>query len=105
MKVKRAIAACSLAAVILSSSVALADTNYFWHGKWEHGDTSYLWEPGVVYSDYGSYCYELSYAKVVNANGVMKDMWAPSDKCNASVTAPGVPFKVDYAYYDYKNRK
>lgn len=104
MKAKRFVAACSMAAVILASSAASAITVYMWHGTWHYGDTSYLWSPGIVYSDYGAYSYELSYAKVVNANGVMKDMWMPSDKGRASVTAPGVAFKEDKSYYDYKNR-
>lgn len=103
MKAKRFVAACSLAAVILSSSAALATTVHMWHGKWEYGDTGYLFYPGVVYSDYGSTCYEMSYARVVNADGVSKSMWTLSDKCRASVTAPGIPFKEDKSYYDYKN--
>lgn len=104
MKAKRFVAACSMAAVILASSAASAITVYMSHGTWHYGDTSYLWDPGVVYSDYGAYSYELSYAEVVNANGVMKSMWAPSDQYRASVSIPGVAFKKDYSDFGYKNR-
>lgn len=66
MKAKRFVAACSMAAVILSSSAALASVDRYpqQHGLWWHGV-----EDGVIKSDYKEYDYTYAVAMVQNYAG------------------------------------
>ena len=102
MKAKRFVAACSMAAVILSSSAALAlmyrqPTE---HGLWWRGTTQ-LNGGGEVHSQYQDYVYYYSYARVMNARGVEDEMTLPSMYGAACAHAKAYAWENDYSYYDF----
>ena len=68
MKAKRILAIGALAAVVLSSTTALAQLDILDHGLWSHGTTG-LFGGGKVYSQYQDWSYNWSYASVKNAKG------------------------------------
>ena len=102
MKAKRFVAACSMAAVILSSSAAMAAVQRqpTEHGLWWRGTTG-LFGGGEVHSQYQDYQYYYSYAKVVNSRGAEDKMTLLSQYGAACAKQTAYNFETDYTYYDF----
>lgn len=103
MKAKKIFAAGALAAVLLSSTTALAipsipviaDGGLWWHG------TTDLDGGGTVFSYYFNANYNYSYASVINSRG-----WFASDTklmSMAKAHATAYPSEIDHAYYNFWN--
>ena len=100
MKAKRILAIGALAAVVLSSTTALAQLDILDHGLWSHGTTG-LFGGGKVYSQYQDWSYNWSYASVKNAKGKKASDTKYNDTAKASIKA--YAGRTDYAYYNFWN--
>lgn len=100
MKAKRLFAAGALAAVLLSSTAALASVRFVGGGIWTYGTTG-TDGGGTVFSYYYNANYNYSYASVINSRG-----WFASDTklmSMAKAHATAYPSEIDHAYYNFWN--
>ena len=100
MKTKKFFVIGALAAVVLSSTSALAKTEYPDGAIWKHGTTG-LFGGGTLYSEYYNYDHTYSYASVINAKGVSDDNTQSKPEVFAKASVKAVALKTDHAYYNY----
>lgn len=100
MKAKKFFVVGSLAAVMLSSTTALAATSYPDSGIWDHDTTGFL-GGGKVYSKYYNYDYTYSYASVENAKGDTDSDTQSELEVFAYASVKAVMLRKDHAYYNY----
>lgn len=100
MKTKKFFVIGALAAVVLSSTSALAVTEYPSGAIWKHGTTGIL-GGGTVYSKYYNYDHTYSYASVVNAKGASDNDTQSAAEVFAEASVKAVALKKDHAYYNY----
>ncbi len=100
MKAKRLFAAGALAAVLLSSTAALASVRFVGGGIWTYGTTG-TDGGGTVYSRYDTKLHEYHSASVCNARGCyiydVRSKWGGK----AVAQAQAFPYETDHAYYNF----